>query len=117
MMPVSSVQTLGESNQVTSDTSDDATVLITWFFSTQGTILHNATQDKAAMRQEKEGVYEGHGPPARQTTRPDLLRLTRHVLQVAELLPWPVKDILYHVNSFLTERVTRGNQVFWRGRS
>jgi hypothetical protein len=27
-----------------------------------------------------------------QTTRPCLRRLTRRVLQVAELLPWPVKD-------------------------
>ena len=48
---------------------------------------------------------------------PDLRRLTRHVLQVAELLPWPVKDELlqdqfipYGMGSVVTK-------VFWRGQS
>ncbi|KAI0806835.1 hypothetical protein C8Q74DRAFT_1224580 [Fomes fomentarius] len=49
----------------------------------------------------------GTGHLREQTTRPDLLRLTRHALQVAELLPWPVKGVLYHVNPRLTARVTQ----------
>lgn len=60
---------------------------------------------------------KGTGHLREQTTRPDLLRLTRHVRQVAELLPWPVTVVLYQPNPFLTERAVRGNQVFWRGRS
>lgn len=34
-------------------------------------------------------------PTARLTTCPDLRRLTRRVLLVAELLPWPVKVRLF----------------------
>jgi hypothetical protein len=39
-------------------------------------------------------------------TCPDLLRLTRQILQVAELLPWPVKDRLFQVRLHLSAQET-----------
>lgn len=45
----------------------------------------------------------GTAHPREQTTRPDLRRLTRRILQVAELLPWPVKDGLSHTNATPSE--------------
>ncbi|KIL68466.1 hypothetical protein M378DRAFT_158264 [Amanita muscaria Koide BX008] len=52
---------------------------------------------------------------ARLTNCPDLRRLTRLVLQVAELLPWPVKDRLFQVRITPYGARDCGNQVFWRG--
>ena len=64
----------------------------------------------------KKGLREARST-ARLTTCPDLRRLTRRVLQVAELLPWPVKDRLFQ--DLITPYGARvcGNQVFWRGQS
>jgi len=56
-------------------------------------------------------------PTARLMTCPDLLRLTRRILQVAELLPWPIKDRLFQVRLRLSAQGTCGHQVFWRGQS
>ena len=50
-----------------------------------------------------------------QTTRPCLRRLTRRVLQVAELLPWPVKDGLSRTFPRLTLRVVSGTPSFLEG--
>ncbi|KAI0294669.1 hypothetical protein B0F90DRAFT_1670381 [Multifurca ochricompacta] len=53
--------------------------------------IQDEQQWKEAGQIRLKKVYEGHGAPARQTTRPDLLRLTRRALLAAELLPWLVK--------------------------
>ena len=49
-------------------------------------------------------VCEGHAPERELTARPDLLRLTRRVLPVAELLPWPVKVRLFQAQPWLAPR-------------
>ncbi|KAF9464638.1 hypothetical protein BDZ94DRAFT_480922 [Collybia nuda] len=64
----------------------------------------------------QKGLREAR-PTARLTTCPDLRRLTRRVLQVAELLPWPDKDRLFQVQITLYRARNCGNQVFWRGQS
>jgi hypothetical protein len=51
---------------------------------------------------------------ARLTAYSDLLRLTRQVRQVAELLPWPDMDRLFQVQITPSEARDNGNQVFWR---
>jgi hypothetical protein len=65
--------------------------------------------------QENKKVYEGHGAPARQTTCPDLLRLTRWTLLAAELLPWLDKGRLLQIQSQLTLRGMMDTKVFRRG--
>ncbi|KAI0685153.1 hypothetical protein BC835DRAFT_546647 [Cytidiella melzeri] len=47
---------------------------------------------EAEPRVRKKRFVGGTAHLREQTTRPCLRRLTRRVLQVAELLPWPVKD-------------------------
>ena len=80
-------------------------------------VVAEASREGQEEKGKKKGFVRGTGHLREQGTRPDLLRLTRHALQVAELLPWPVKGVLYQVGPRLTARETRGNQVFWRGRS
>jgi hypothetical protein len=65
--------------------------------------------------QEKKRKVCGHRDPLRETEGySDLLRLTRLVLQVAELLPWPDKDRLFQIQITPSEARDCGNQVFWR---
>ena len=52
---------------------------------------------KERNESRKQKVYEGHALPRELTTRPDLRRLIRTAEQVAQLLAWPVIDILFHV--------------------
>ena len=63
----------------------------------------------------KKKVCEGHDPQRELTPTPDLRRLTRRVLQVAELLPWPVKDRLFQIQTTPYGAGNYGDQVFWRG--
>ena len=74
-------------------------------------------QSTEAKRKRKR-FAKGTAHLREQTTRPCLRRLTRRVLQVAESLPWPVKDGLSRTDPQPTLRaVNTGHQVFWRGRS
>jgi hypothetical protein len=62
-------------------------------------------------------VYERRVSQRELTTWPDLRRLTRQALQVAELLPWPDKSRLFQVQSTPFGAQDGGGQVFWRGQS
>ena len=70
---------------------------------------------KGRTKKKKEGFVKGTGHPREQTTRPDLLRLTRHVLQVAELLPWPVKDGLSRTGVTPCDAISIGSPSFLEG--
>lgn len=55
-----------------------------------------------SFRQKK--VCKEHDLSRELTTCPDLRRLTRTAEQVAELLPWPVINILFYIYSQLPSR-------------
>jgi hypothetical protein len=62
--------------------------------------------DFLRTKQGKQKGLRAARPTARLMTCPDLLRLTRQILQVAELLPWPVKDRLFQVRLHLSAQGT-----------
>lgn len=66
---------------------------------TDAPLVLKTTVDKKVKR-----VCEGHAPERELTARPDLLRLTRRALLVAELLPWPVKSGLFQAQPQLALR-------------
>lgn len=76
-------------------------------------ILRNLNKNKT-MKETKR-FARGTDHPREQTTRPDLRRLTRRILQVAELLPWPVKDGLSHTEPLLPKRAVNGAPSFLEG--